>query len=70
VIKDSSISSDVGIAVGKDNPALRDALNGAIKAIRADGTYAAKPRPNWARRILSPRASSFWPTWTPCSAWD
>mgnify|MGYP000037025427 CR=1 FL=1 len=24
-----------------DNPALRDALNGAIKAIRADGTYDA-----------------------------
>ena len=41
VIEDSSISSDVGIAVGKDNPALRDALNGAIKAIRADGTYEA-----------------------------
>ena len=41
VISDGSISSDVGIAVNKDNPALRDALNGAIKQIRADGTYAA-----------------------------
>lgn len=27
--------------MNKDNPALRDALNGAIKAIRADGTYDA-----------------------------
>lgn len=41
VIQDGGISSDVGIAVNKDNPALRDALNGAIKAIRADGTYDA-----------------------------
>jgi len=41
VISDGSISSDVGIAVNKDNPALRDALNEAIKQIRADGTYAA-----------------------------
>ncbi|MDN0122821.1 ABC transporter substrate-binding protein [Yersinia aleksiciae] len=41
VIQDETISSDVGIAVGKDNPVLRDALNGAIKAIRADGTYDA-----------------------------
>ncbi|KAA8997381.1 ABC transporter substrate-binding protein [Affinibrenneria salicis] len=39
VIHDDSISSEVGIAIRKDNPALRDALNGAIKAIRADGTY-------------------------------
>ena len=37
VIQDGGISSDVGIAVNKDNPAL----NGAIKAIRADGTYDA-----------------------------
>ena len=35
VISDGSISSDVGIAVNKDNPALRDALNEAIKQIRA-----------------------------------
>ncbi|MDF7681394.1 ABC transporter substrate-binding protein [Enterobacteriaceae bacterium ESL0689] len=39
VISDNTISSDVGIAVNKDNPALRDALNSAIQAIRADGTY-------------------------------
>ncbi|MCG8708498.1 ABC transporter substrate-binding protein [Brenneria sp. 4F2] len=41
VIHDDSISSDVGIAIRKDNPALRAALNGAIKAIRANGTYDA-----------------------------
>lgn len=40
VIHDSNISSDIGIAVNKDNPALRDALNQAIAAIRADGIYA------------------------------
>ena len=27
--------------MNKNNQALRDALNGAIKAIRADGTYDA-----------------------------
>lgn len=41
VIRDESISSEVGIAVAQANPALRDALNEAIKAIRADGTYDA-----------------------------
>ncbi|AHG21826.1 ABC transporter substrate-binding protein [Chania multitudinisentens RB-25] len=39
VIRDDSISSDVGIAVAKNNSELREALNEAIKAIRADGTY-------------------------------
>ena len=32
--------SPMGIAVAKDNPKLRDALVGALKAVMADGTYA------------------------------
>ncbi|WP_213991806.1 ABC transporter substrate-binding protein [Sodalis sp. dw_96] len=38
-IQDGALSSDVGIAVAKSNPELLEALNHAIRAIRANGTY-------------------------------
>jgi polar amino acid transport system substrate-binding protein len=45
----------VGIAVRKDNPALKSALDNAVQAIVADGTYAALIK-KWT---LPPASSAF-----------
>jgi hypothetical protein len=45
----------VGIAVRKDNPALKSALDKAVQAIVADGTYAALIK-KWT---LPPASSAF-----------
>lgn len=45
----------LGIGIAKDNPALRDALDAALHAMQADGSYAALVR-KWG---LPPDASIF-----------
>ena len=39
VLADQLTTEDYGIAIRKDTPELRDAVNAALRKIRADGTY-------------------------------
>ena len=39
VLPEQLTTEDYGIAVRKDTPELRDALNAALKKIKADGSY-------------------------------
>ncbi len=41
LIEEIATGEQYGFAVSKDNPALRDAVNEALKAVNEDGTYAA-----------------------------